>query len=68
MDFNSLLHCSKLVSFTCTSIFLEQITKGGGFDNLTKMLMDVLKKHVGVFNIDVVAKLLSFGIDGVNVF
>jgi hypothetical protein len=32
------------------------------------MLMDVLKKHVGVFNIDVVAKLLSFGIDGVNVF
>ncbi len=30
--------------------------------------MDVLKKHVGVSNIDVVAKFLSFGIDGVNVF
>ncbi len=30
--------------------------------------MDALKKHVGVFDIDVVAKLLSFGIDGVNVF
>jgi hypothetical protein len=55
------------VSFTCTLIFLKQVTKGGGFDNLTKMLMDALKKHVGVFNIDV-AKLLSFGIDGVNVF
>jgi len=32
------------------------------------MIMDALKKHVGVSNIDVVAKLLSFGIDGVNVF
>ncbi len=30
--------------------------------------MDALKKHVGVSNIDVVAKLLSFDIDGVNVF
>jgi len=30
--------------------------------------MDVLKKHVGVSDIDVVAKLISFGINGVNVF
>jgi len=30
--------------------------------------MDALKKHVGVFDINVAAKLLSFGIDGVNVF
>jgi hypothetical protein len=51
-----------------TLIFLEQVTKGGGFDNLTKVIMDVLKKHVGVSDIDVVAKLFSFGINGVNVF
>jgi len=30
--------------------------------------MDALKKHAGDFDIDVVAKLLSFGIDGANVF
>jgi hypothetical protein len=30
--------------------------------------VDAVKKHVGVFDIDVVAKLLSFGVDGVNVF
>jgi hypothetical protein len=30
--------------------------------------MDALRKHVGVFDIDVVAKLLSFGADDVNVF
>jgi hypothetical protein len=56
------------VSFTCTLISLEQVIKGGGFDNLIKMIMDVLKKHVCVSNINVVAKLLSFGVDGVNVF
>ncbi len=67
MDFNSLLDCSRLLSFTCTLIFLEQIIKRGGFDNLTKVIMDVLKKHVSVSNIDV-AKLLSFGIDSVHVF
>jgi hypothetical protein len=47
---------------------LKQVTKRGGFDNLTKVIMDVLKKHVGLSDINVVAKLLSFGIDGVNVF
>ncbi len=56
------------MSFTYTLIFLEQVIKGGGFDNLIKMIMDVFLKHVGVSNIDVVTKLLSFGIDGVNVF
>ncbi len=35
---------------------------------MTKVIMDVLKKHVGLSDINVVAKLLSFGIDGVNVF
>ncbi len=67
MDFNSLPHYSRLPSFTCTLIFLEHVIKGGGFDNLIKMIMDALKNHVGVFYIDV-AKLLSFGIDSVHVF
>jgi hypothetical protein len=30
--------------------------------------MDALKKHASVFKADVVAKLLSFGVDSVNVF
>jgi hypothetical protein len=30
--------------------------------------MDVLKKHVGVSNTYVAAKLLSFGVDSVSVF
>ncbi len=32
------------------------------------MIMDVLKKHIGVFYANVVLNLLSFGDDGVNVF
>jgi hypothetical protein len=30
--------------------------------------MDILKKHACVFEVDVVPKLLSFGVDSVNVF
>jgi len=56
------------VSFTYTLISLELVTKAGGFDNLTKVIINVLRKHVSVYDIDVVAKLLSFGINGVNVF
>ncbi len=48
--------------------FLERVIEGGGSNNLTKVSMDVLKKHVGVFDINVAAKLLSFGVDVVNVF
>ncbi len=49
-------------------ISLEQVIEGRGFDNMIKMIMDVLKKHTSVFNANVVAKLLSFGANGVNVF
>jgi hypothetical protein len=55
------------VSFTCTD-FLEQVIEGGGFNNPTKVIMDVLRKHEGVSDTNVVSKLLSFGTNGVNVF
>jgi len=31
-----------------------------GFDNLTKVIMDVLKKHACVFYVDGATKLMSF--------
>jgi hypothetical protein len=49
-------------------IYLEHVTKGGGADNLTKVFMGAFKKHGCFFNVDFVAKLISFGVDGVNVF
>jgi hypothetical protein len=50
-------------------ISLEHVTKGGGSNNLTKVIIDVLnKKGGGVSNVNVVGKLMSFGDDGVNVF
>jgi hypothetical protein len=63
-------HCYIAQDWCCLHvlIFLHQVSKGGGYDNLTKMIMDALKKHAGVFYTNVVAKLLSFGANGVNVF
>jgi hypothetical protein len=49
-------------------IFLEQVIVGGGLDNLIKVIMGVLKKEGGVFDVDVARKLMSFGVDGVNDF
>jgi hypothetical protein len=49
-------------------IYLEHVTEGGGADNLTKVFMGVFKKHGGFSNVDFVAKMISFGVDGVNVF
>ncbi len=49
-------------------IFLEQVIERGGVDYLTKDIMDALKKHGGLFYVVIVAKLISFGFDGVNVF
>jgi len=40
----------------------------GGADNLTKVIMGALKEHGGFFNIHITTKLISFGVDGVNVF
>jgi len=39
-----------------------------GADNLTKVIMGALKEHGGFFNIHITTKLISFGVDGVNVF
>jgi hypothetical protein len=49
-------------------ISLELITNGRGVDNLTKVIMGALKEHDGLYDVDVVVKLISFGVDGVNVF
>ncbi len=49
-------------------IFKEQVTKGKGLNNLIKILMDVLEKHGDVSNVGATTKLMSFNVDGVNVF
>jgi hypothetical protein len=48
--------------------FLEQVIEGRGLDNLTKVIMGVLKKKGGVFSINVVGKLMPFGANSVNDF
>jgi hypothetical protein len=42
--------------------------EGGASKNLTKVVMGALKKHGGVFDVDIVRKFMSFRADGVNVF
>ncbi len=49
-------------------IFLEQVTEGDGLNNLIKIIMSFLRKDGDVFYVDVATKLMSFGVDGVNVF
>jgi Holliday junction resolvase RusA-like endonuclease len=39
-----------------------------GFDNLIKVIMDVLKKHACVSYVDGATKLMSFVSNNVNVF
>jgi hypothetical protein len=41
-------------------ISLEQVIEGGGVDNLTKVIMGVLKEHGRLFDVDIAAKLISF--------
>jgi hypothetical protein len=48
MGFNSLLCCPKLISFTCVD-FVEHVIRGGGFNNLTKVIIDIMKNYVNVF-------------------
>lgn len=64
------IHCYVVQNWCCLLVLisLEQVTKRRGSNNLTKMIMDALKKHIGVSDANVVVKLLSFGDDGVNVF
>jgi hypothetical protein len=55
------------VSFTYIDFF-KHVTKGKGSYNFIKVIIDVLKKHVSVFEANVATKLLSVGVDNVNVF
>jgi hypothetical protein len=57
------------VGVTCWFlIFLEQIIEGDNLNNFIKIIMGALRKDGGVFYVDVATKLMSFGVDGVNVF
>jgi hypothetical protein len=47
---------------------LEHVIERRGAYNLTKVIMGVLKEHGGLFNANVVVKLISLGVDRVNVF
>jgi hypothetical protein len=47
---------------------LEQFTKRGYVDNLTKVIIEALKIHGNVSNANITTKLISFRANGVNVF
>lgn len=47
-------------------IFLEQVIEGGVLDNLTKVIMGVLKKEGGVFDANVARKPMSFRANGID--
>ncbi len=50
------------------SFFKKRVIKGRGAHNMTKVIMGALKEHGGLFDINVVIKLISFGANEVNVF
>jgi hypothetical protein len=47
---------------------LTDVIKGSNTNNLTKVVIEALKNHASVSNVDVVTKLMSFEVNGVNVF
>jgi hypothetical protein len=47
---------------------LQQVTKGGGFDNLTTMLVNFITIIGGFSKEDLATKLVSFDVNGVTVF
>jgi hypothetical protein len=47
---------------------LEQVIEGGNTNNLIKVIIEALENHANVSHVDVVTKLMSFEINGVNVF
>jgi hypothetical protein len=47
---------------------LTNVIKGDNTNNLTKVIIEALKKHASVYNVNVVTKLMSFEVNGVNVF
>ncbi len=64
------IHCYVVQGWCCLFllIFREQVTKGKGLNNLIKILMDTLEKHGDVSNVGATTKLMSFNVDGVNLF
>ncbi len=49
-------------------IYLECITNGGNANNLTNIIIDALMNDGDLFKFNIIVKLLSFGIKGMNVF
>jgi hypothetical protein len=47
---------------------LINVIKGSNTNNLTTVIIEALRKHASVSNVDVVTKLMSFEVNGVNVF
>jgi hypothetical protein len=56
---------SYVQDWCCTPILisLEQVIEGRGANNLNKVIMGALKEHADLFDVDVVAKLISFWVD-----
>ncbi len=63
------INCYVVQNWCCLFLLisLKHVIERRGFDHLIKVIVDSLKKHVGVFDANVAAILLSFGVDGVNV-
>jgi hypothetical protein len=49
-------------------ISLDHVLEGSSSNNLTKMIMEALTIKGGMLRHQVVSKLMSFGVDDVNVF
>jgi len=49
-------------------IYLQQVIEGRGVDNLIKVIMGDLKEHGVIYNVNIATKLISFGVNGLNVF
>ncbi len=68
MDFYPFLCCLRLVLHICVHFFRASYWKKECTNNLIEVIMGALKEHGGIFNANIVAKLISFGVDGVIVF
>ncbi len=65
-----LIHAYIIEDWVWSSIIisLECITNGGNANNLTNIIIDALINDGDLFKFDIIVKLLSFGIEGMNVF
>ncbi len=64
------IHCYVVQDWCCLFllIFRKQVTKGKGLNNLIKILIGALEKHGVISNVGATTKLISFKVDGANVF